>query len=139
MRQEWNIWVLGGDQRQARLAEQLAIDGHTVHAFALERAGELEGVEQEEELEGVELADCVVLPLPVTGEGGVLNAPLSGGSFSLALLLDRLRPGQVVCAGRVDCRTEAMAERRGITLHDYFAREELAVANAVPAALGVEA
>ena len=21
MRQEWNIWVLGGDQRQARLAE----------------------------------------------------------------------------------------------------------------------
>ena len=128
MRQEWNIWVLGGDQRQARLAEQLAMDGHTVHAFALERAGELEGVEQEEELEGVELADCVVLPLP-----------LSGRSFSLALLLDRLRPGQVVCAGRVDCRTETMAERRGITLHDYFAREELAVANAVPAALAVEA
>ena len=31
MKHEWNIWVVGGDQRQAQLAVQLARDGHTVH------------------------------------------------------------------------------------------------------------
>ena len=33
--------------------------------------------------------------------------------------------------------TAALAADRGLTLHDYFAREELAVANAVPTALPV--
>lgn len=137
MRHELNVWVIGGDQRQVRLAEQLAADGHTVHTFAMERAGELEGdVEQEEELQGLGLADCVILPLPVVGEGSLLNAPLSGGRFPLVGILDRLRPGQVICAGRVSSQVEAMAADRGITLHDYFAREELAVANAVPTAEG---
>lgn len=137
MKHKWNIWILGGDQRQLRLAELLAADGHTVHTFALERGGELrEEVAQEEELEGLELADCAVLPLPVMGEGSLLNAPLSSGRFPLAGILDRLRPGQVVCAGRVNPAAQELAAQRGLTLHDYFAREELAVANAVPTAEG---
>ena len=48
-----------------------------------------------------------------------------------------LRPGQVICAGMVGPQTAALAADRGLTLHDYFAREELAVANAVPTALPV--
>ena len=47
-----------------------------------------------------------------------------------------LRPGQIICGGRVDDATQAMARDRGLVLHDYFAREELAVANAVPTAEG---
>ena len=45
MRNELNLWVAGGDMRQAKLAELLAADGHTVHAYALERLGALDGVE----------------------------------------------------------------------------------------------
>ena len=45
MRNELNFWVVGGDMRQAKLAELLAADGHTVHAYALERLGALDGVE----------------------------------------------------------------------------------------------
>ena len=30
------IWLLGGDRRQAELARLLAMDGHTVHTWALE-------------------------------------------------------------------------------------------------------
>lgn len=33
MRNELNLWVAGGDMRQAKLAELLAADGHTVHAM----------------------------------------------------------------------------------------------------------
>ena len=120
--------------RQAKLAELLADDGHTVHAFALEQLGKLPGVLPEESLEGVALADCVVLPLPVAGEGTLLNAPLAAGRHPLALVLDALRPGQVICAGMVSPQTASMAADRGLTLHDYFRREELAVANAVPTA-----
>ena len=94
MRNELNLWVAGGDMRQAKLAELLAADGHTVHAYALERLGALDGVEMEESLEGAALADCVVLPLPAAGEGSLLNAPLSGRKHPLALVLDALRPGQ---------------------------------------------
>ena len=36
MRHERNVWVVGGDMRQAKLAELLFDDGHTVHTWALE-------------------------------------------------------------------------------------------------------
>ena len=136
MIREWNIWVVGGDQRQVCLAGLLAADGHTVHTFALERAGEIPETEEEEDLAGLDLADCVVLPLPALGEDGTVNTPLSRKTLSLEAVLDRLRPGQVVCAGRVETAAREAALRRGLAIHDYFAREELAVANAVPTAEG---
>ena len=136
MIREWNIWVVGGDQRQVCLAGLLAADGHTVHTFALERAGEIPETEEEENLAGLDLADCVVLPLPALGEDGTVNTPLSRKTLSLEAVLDRLRPGQVVCAGRVETAAREAALRRGLAIHDYFAREELAVANAVPTAEG---
>lgn len=136
MKHTLNIWVIGGDLRQSKLAELLHSDGHTVHTYALEHTPDplWEG---ESTLAGLDLADCVVLPLPVTGDGTMLNAPLSKRSHPLVQVLDALRPGQILCAGRVDQRTLAMAQERGLILHDYFAREELAVANAVPTALAI--
>ena len=136
MRNQLNIWVVGGDMRQVKLAEALADDGHSVHTFALEQSGEELPGRQENSLDGVALADCVVLPLPVEGEGGLLNAPLSHRPYPLPEVLDALQPGQIVCAGRVTAGVRALAEERGLTIHDYFAREELAVANAVPTAEG---
>ena len=79
MRQELNIWVAGGDMRQAKLAELLAEDGHSVHTFGLERLGTIPGAHLEETTADMRLADCVVLPLPAAGEGSLLNAPLSAG------------------------------------------------------------
>lgn len=134
MRHELDIWIIGGDRRQARLAGLLAEDGHTVHTLGLGPA--VEGVKEERELSGAALADCVVLPLPVAASNGKLNAPLAEQEISLEGVFAALRPGQVICAGRVDPGTQAMARDRGLVLHDYFAREELAVANAVPTAEG---
>lgn len=133
MKRALNFWVIGGDQRQAALARQLGEDGHGVHTFALEQA---EGMECQPGLDEVKRADCVVLPLPAMGEGGCLNAPLSTERYSMAELLDALEPGQLVCAGMVRPELSRMAEERGLVLCDYFAREELAVANAVPTAEG---
>lgn len=133
MRQRLDFWVVGGDQRQAALANALAEDGHTVHTWALERGGprELAAVSPR----GIGAADCVVLPLPAT-ENGQINAPLSALRLPTVELLDQLTPGQLICAGRVDAVLEELASARALKLVDYFAREELAVANAVPTCEG---
>ena len=136
MRHELNLWVAGGDLRQAKLAELLAADGHTVHTWALEGHGPLTGVQMETDPAGVELADCLILPLPAEEEGGLLHAPLSDQPRKLEELLSPLRPGQLVCAGMVGPNLTALAAQKGLVLQDYFAREELAVANAVPTAEG---
>ncbi|MBP1736432.1 MAG: hypothetical protein H6Q60_313 [Oscillospiraceae bacterium] len=137
MRRELNLWVIGGDQRQAKLAELLDADGHTVHTFALERAPELTLI-KERSLREIELAHCVVLPLPVVAEGSMLNAPLSSAPHTMMSILDALRPGQIICAGRITSEITALAEERGLSLHDYFSREELAVANAIPTVLAIK-
>lgn len=133
MRQRLNFWVIGGDPRQMTLARSLAEDGHTVHTYALDRGGEPSLAA--DGLAGAAVADCVVLPLPAA-DGENLNAPLSSLRLPLAQVLDALRPGQLLCAGMADARLVQAAEARGLTLRDYFAREELAVANAVPTSEG---
>ena len=138
MKHELNIWVVGGDQRQARLAQLLSQDGHTVHTYALDLAQDLAGPIPRQTPAQIGLADCVILPLPVSqGDGSLLNTPLSSSDHPLEDILDRLSPGQFLCGGRVEPRVQALAQARGLTIRDYFAREELAVANAVPTALAI--
>ena len=116
MRHELNFWVLGGDMRQGKLAQLLAEDGHRVHTYALEDgAVPAPGLTAEPGLSGVEQADCVVLPLPVSSGGGLLNAPLSRLSPPLTEILAPLSPGQMLCGGRVDPVTAALAAERGLT------------------------
>ncbi len=133
MRERLNFWVIGGDPRQATLARALNEDGHTVHTYALER-----GVEpplRADSLAGAAIADCVILPLPAA-DGEHLNAPLSDQRVPLVQILDALRPGQLLCVGRAAPALKEEAEKRRLRLVDYFAREELAVANAVPTSEG---
>ena len=133
MRQRMDLWVIGGDPRQATLARALAEDGHSVHTYALERG--IESALVSDNLEGLAGADCVVLPLPAL-DGDRINAPLSARQPLLNEVLDAMRPGQLLCAGRIPPFLEEAARVRGVRLVDYFAREELAVANAVPTSEG---
>ena len=123
--------LLGGDRRQALLAKLLDRDGHTVTAWGLEQdAGDPAGA-----LAAAGAADCVVLPLPVTRDGSYLHAPLCGQRLALSALWPALRPAeQLVCGGMVP---EDMGTAHGVA--DYFAREEVQVANAVPTAEGAVA
>ena len=137
MKNKLNFAVIGGDMRQAKLAEMLSADGHCVSAFALEKAEMQPSIKQYISLqEALCPADCVVLPLPVTGKAGYLNTPLSGEVCPLDELFSALRPNQLVCAGRIgeDCRKAS--EKYGLKIVDYFIREELAVANAICTAEG---
>ena len=123
--------VLGGDARQAALAALLEADGHTVRRFAL--GAETDCVSAAEAARG---ADCAILPMPVCVKEGVLNTPLSKTESALDGVLDALRPDCLLVGGKVDARTAAAAEGRGLRVVDCLLREELAVGNAVATAEG---
>ena len=133
MDRERKFWLVGGDRRQQALARLLEEDGHTVHVTALEG----EGLRPEPLGPGTALAHCVLLPLPVTQGKGLLHTPLSKETLPLETLLAVLEPGQILCGGLVSPSVRRAAEKRGLRVFDYYAREECMVANAVPTAVEV--
>lgn len=115
--------VIGGDRRQAALASLLREEGRSVCTYGLEEPGDLERAAS---------ADVVILPLPLCREPGVLNC--SGGTLTTAALFRRFRPTQLLLAGQVAPAQRTEAAELGLTLEDYFLREELTVANAAATA-----
>jgi len=131
------LWVLGGDLRQAHLARLFCQDGYIVHTHALEVADpSAPELIQETNLQDLGNADVVLLPMPISENGSTLFTPLSERSVCLDELLDRLAPQQILLGGRLDPKTCAAARLRGLTILDYFAREELIISNCVPTAEG---
>ena len=124
--------VLGGDDRSFRICRLLAADGHTVRAFALERALPDCCADARAAVEG---ADCVLLPLPCERDG-VLYAPLSQGIFPAPALLDATSPGTRVFAGKPSEPLRAACRRLGLPLTDYLRREDFALRNAALTAEG---
>ena len=125
--------VIGGDMRQAKLAEMLAADGHTVISYGLGEAAA--GVKAAERLEAAVDATYIVLPLPAA-EGGALNAPMCKEKIEIKRLFSLIKPGKTVFLGKADDELRGMAKDAGIRTCDYFAREELVVKNAAATAEG---
>lgn len=126
-----DLWLIGGDERQAMLAELLAEDGHRVHVYGMERR-----LCCAASMDGIDTADCVILPLPALGGSGLLHTPLSGERIPAGALLERLRPGQLVLAGKATQWLKAAACSLELKLEDYFEREEVMLRNAIPTAEG---
>jgi len=128
--------VVGGDMRQAKLAELLAADGHSVSTFAVRAAAGERLRPMETAAEAVKDAQCVVMPLPISAKEMILNTPLGEGIHMIEQIFAVMRPGQLVCAGRVSGPVYELAAKHGLRISDYYAREELVVANAVATAEG---
>ena len=101
--------VVGGDARQAAAARALARAGYSVGGPEM-----------------IAVADYILLPLP-----------LDAARTPLAELLRAARPGTLALGGMLSAEAKAIAAEAGVELVDYFAREELAVANAGPTALPI--
>ena len=122
--------VIGGDRRQAELARLLAADGERVATYGLEqwKAGGADTLER------AAAADIVILPLPLCRGDGVLNC--EEGAVPTRDLFRYLRGEQMILAGQIRPAQYREAEACGLTLRDYFLREELTVANAAATAEG---
>ena len=124
--------VIGGDMRQQYLAGLLEAEGHTVYTWGFDKV-----TPHQTPLAQAAAVDVVILPLPVSQDGAGLNLPLSEEKLSLEELWSLLQGGgQLICGGQVKAAVAAGAAARGIQLQDYYDREEVQVANAVPTAEG---
>jgi len=126
-----NIAVLGGDLRQIRLAELLAADGWDVVTWGIEKGGAPNTVP----LDQAVCRDIIILPLPVL-RGKKLNLPLTDTVIEPDELWMRLSSNQVLLGGAIGSLGDKIRAEYGLTVQDYYEREEVQIANAVLTAEG---
>ena len=126
-----NIAVLGGDLRQIRLAELLAADGWDVVTWGIEKGGAPNTVP----LDQAVCRDIIILPLPVL-RGMKLNLPLTDTVIEPDELWMRLSSNQILLGGAIGSLGDKIRAEYGLTVLDYYEREEVQIANAVLTAEG---
>lgn len=119
------IGILGGDARMRLLSHFLKNDGYEVSTW------ELPGGADPAALCDAVKAEVIVLPVPLSKDGR-----LNGTELAIEEIWRLLRPQQQIYAGSVREEDRQSAERFGLTLVDFFSREELTVQNAIPTAEG---
>lgn len=137
MNREKVILVAGGDLRQVYLAEILTrkykvyITGFDKNIVHSEKAILTDGL-----MSIPERADYIILPLPVSHDGVMVNTPFFKYSIPLDNLVNILTEDGLVFGGKFSDSAKDLFESHGIETVDYLEREELTVLNAVPTAEG---
>lgn len=125
------VSILGGDMRQVYLARLLQEDGYLTVTWGLEQGGAPNGVPLEQALE----SDLLLLPMPVC-RNGKLHLPLAEAQLDVERLWPKLRYDQLLLGGMTGELSPRLMADYGLTLLDYYAREDTQTANAVPTAEG---
>ena len=125
------VTVLGGDLRQVHLARLLAEDGWSVSTWGLDLGGGADSVPLHKALG----SEVVILPLPVS-KGGKLYLPLTDSVLETEELWPRLHADQLLLGGMTGPLSRKLYLGHGLTLLDYYQREEVQILNAVPTAEG---
>ena len=129
--------IIGGDLRYVYLAGALAEDGYKVIAVGFDNTDLPPCVAGcTDAAQAITLSDAVILPMPVTTDGKLVNAPFSRLCLPLEQVYAAVKPTQLVFGGGMTQDVKDAFLRREITAQDYLKREELAVRNAVPTAEG---
>ncbi len=87
----------------------------------------------------VQGSDAVILPLPVSSDGEHISMPLSGGcklTIEKLCTLMSQNGTMLLCGGKLPKKAISLCEAYGISVFDYYERDEFAIANAVPTAEG---
>lgn len=121
--------VIGGDLRQAYIANRLAESGKQVHALLLDENTVLKpGLHST--LACLSGCEAVILPMPLSQDDETIHAPFSKTKLTIEELFAYLPPNVMLFAGRVTPKVKAIAAKHHLCIHDYLQREELAVKNA---------
>lgn len=134
-----NFLIAGGDLRFVHMANLLSKENE-VHCIGfdedLELSEKVHLLNQVEEIESLNITH-LILPLPASSDYVHINTPLWKKSLTLYSVLRALPPKTMVLAGKIDKEIQDILDLYNMHYIDYFAREELAVLNAVPTAEGV--
>jgi dipicolinate synthase subunit A len=133
---ETKIAFIGGDMRQLSAALRVRELGYGVCVWGIPGA-DRGGLEVLQNFEEAFLADALVLPLPMSGDGIFINCI---GEFcerapKISEIFERAE-NKPIFAGRISPKIKSEGERLGIRLCDYFESEELKIKNAYLTAEG---
>lgn len=137
MRNNKIAWI-GGDERTLEAAKAMGRAGYESALWGFDRLpddamGLTKCTTVCDVLAG---ADALILPIPVSGDGIRLNAPLYRQEIRLRELFPLLGEELPVFGGAVSPEVSALAAEYALTIHDYYARDELCVRSAIPTAEG---
>ena len=134
MKNKPKIAVIGGDQRQYAVAEEMC--KYDVCVCACSLASEITDTEKikicNSFSEAIEGASSVILPLPATVDGISLNCPRIKSSERITLdeIVELLDTSCILCGGRIPQNIVVKAQTKGVTVFDYFNEERLQIKNA---------
>lgn len=131
------ISIIGGDLRQWYLSEQLKKEGKEVYLFGTYKlsAAVKRGLPFTELGARLHDSDEVILGLPMIKKGSI-NLGADETILHSSDIFPLIGKETPVLGGMIGAETKAEATAFGLTLIDYFDREDLAVYNAVPTAEG---
>lgn len=126
-----NFLFLGGDLRMLYAAEYLN-KGRSCFVYGFENAEEFPVPAAGHIIP----CDYAVLPLPATVDGQHINMPFHSENPDFSVILGAVKKGGTVFTGKSCPCLDKLCGENGITLKNYFGREELQVMNAIPTAEG---
>ena len=141
------IGILGGDRRQIAMADCLSND----FECAVWGFDSVFGTLEEEKLRNcvrcadfesaIKCSDAVILPLPATNDGKLLNCPLlknreNNPGVKLGAICEKMPIGSLLLGGMIPQVILKYAAEHGIQAYDYYDSEELQIKNSVPTAEG---
>ncbi|MDR0931153.1 MAG: dipicolinate synthase subunit DpsA [Clostridiales bacterium] len=131
--------IYGGDMRQIMLAKLLKADGHNVIicGFDMQNVLSNSGFENTSNVDlAIKASDYIILPLPSTISDDIVNTKFNATELSFSAILGSLGKAQEIYAGMVTPTMYNLCKAKDVYIYDYFTREELQVANAIPTAEG---
>ncbi|MEG1448466.1 MAG: dipicolinate synthase subunit DpsA [Oscillospiraceae bacterium] len=130
--------IVGGDQRQAYLANELAKDGYKVYAILCEENDlyDFRIIKTDNIKAALENSNVVIFPLPVTDGDNYINAPFSKREECSENILTYIKSGTAVFGGKVSEKFKMDCKKNNIDVVDYLDREEFGILNGIPTAEG---
>ena len=134
MKNKPKIAVLGGDGRQLAVAKALAHRGISIYASGLcTDKFNVQGIDSCDSFEeAIISSEAVVLPLPSSTDGNLLNCPClkSSDRIPLERIVELMSDKSMLFGGRIPQSIVVKAQGKGITVYDYFLSEKLQIKNA---------
>jgi dipicolinate synthase subunit A len=129
--------IAGGDLRYVSLAEKLA-QKYRVYAIGFDKniitSNKIQLTDNIMSLP--ERVDYIILPLPASNDGVLLNTPYCKQSIPLESIISVIKENGVIFGGRISSDINSLFTLHGLTVYDYAEREEFAVMNAIATAEG---
>jgi len=138
MRRDIKLAFAGGDMRQIYCAKRIADEGFetAIYGFGKDICDIGLCTKCVTLTDVLEKADVVVLPLPVSNDGVIINTPLSEKTVKLDDVLALSSGAKLILYGGSCPKIEQHCRKYGIDCADYSKRESFQILNAEPTAEG---